>query len=246
MIWRLYFCCTKDKCSSDPLSMMSKHGFCSNCSTTATPLWRRAGDGSYLCNACGLYYKIHGKKRPVSFKAESVKPRTRPKKNIVCSDDAYLNHESVDEDYNNLAENEQGYNKDQGIYESKNIKYNIIECYSQAESGFIKSSNTKRCKLSTMNHTKYNGMVNEYLLMNSSSGKSMSHVEQNYMKPLPRRHFDRRMCTIPLFIDSPSNEKLYAESTFTKNPWIEATGETDLEAIAVNALVEMSRGEISD
>ena len=41
---------------------------CSNCSTTSTPLWRRSSNGEVLCNACGLFYKLHGVIRPVSNK----------------------------------------------------------------------------------------------------------------------------------------------------------------------------------
>ena len=33
---------------------------CSNCHTTTTTLWRRNGTGEPVCNACGLYYKLHG------------------------------------------------------------------------------------------------------------------------------------------------------------------------------------------
>jgi uncharacterized protein (DUF983 family) len=33
---------------------------CSNCHTTQTTLWRRNGTGEPVCNACGLYYKLHG------------------------------------------------------------------------------------------------------------------------------------------------------------------------------------------
>ncbi|XP_016115074.1 GATA-binding factor 2-like isoform X1 [Sinocyclocheilus grahami] len=32
---------------------------CSNCQTTTTTLWRRNGNGDPVCNACGLYYKLH-------------------------------------------------------------------------------------------------------------------------------------------------------------------------------------------
>ncbi|KAK3854304.1 hypothetical protein Pcinc_039205 [Petrolisthes cinctipes] len=33
---------------------------CSNCQTTNTTLWRRNNSGEPVCNACGLYFKLHG------------------------------------------------------------------------------------------------------------------------------------------------------------------------------------------
>jgi len=32
---------------------------CANCLTTTTTLWRRNCDGEPVCNACGLYFKLH-------------------------------------------------------------------------------------------------------------------------------------------------------------------------------------------
>lgn len=38
---------------------------CSNCGATSTPSWRRCPAGKdLLCNACGLYQKLHGRPRP--------------------------------------------------------------------------------------------------------------------------------------------------------------------------------------
>jgi len=49
---------------------------CTNCQTTTTPLWRKNPAGQPWCNACGLYYKIHGLIRP-PMKSEVIEPRIK-------------------------------------------------------------------------------------------------------------------------------------------------------------------------
>lgn len=50
---------------------------CTNCSTQVTSLWRRNLEGAALCNACGLYSRLHGINRPLSLKTDVVKKRNR-------------------------------------------------------------------------------------------------------------------------------------------------------------------------
>lgn len=52
---------------------------CQNCQTSTTPLWRRDEMGSVLCNACGLFLKLHGRARPISLKTDVIKSRNRVK-----------------------------------------------------------------------------------------------------------------------------------------------------------------------
>ncbi|ORX49911.1 hypothetical protein DM01DRAFT_1338043 [Hesseltinella vesiculosa] len=69
--------------SLDPKSTNSKKEVtkCSNCETTTTPLWRRNPEGQPLCNACGLFLKLHGVVRPLSLKTDVIKKRNRSNPN---------------------------------------------------------------------------------------------------------------------------------------------------------------------
>ncbi|CEP63506.1 Gat1p LALA0_S08e04016g [Lachancea lanzarotensis] len=50
---------------------------CTNCDTKTTPLWRRDPEGNPLCNACGLFLKLHGVVRPLSLKTDVIRKRQR-------------------------------------------------------------------------------------------------------------------------------------------------------------------------
>jgi hypothetical protein len=53
---------------------------CGNCKTTNTVLWRRDTSGGTLCNACGLFFKLHGVNRPMRMKTDVIRKRNRKKK----------------------------------------------------------------------------------------------------------------------------------------------------------------------
>ncbi|KAG1714463.1 Transcription factor GATA-4 [Nymphon striatum] len=59
---------------------------CSNCNTTSTTLWRRNNQGEPVCNACGLYFKLHGVNRPLAMKKDGIQTRKRKPKSVSGGD----------------------------------------------------------------------------------------------------------------------------------------------------------------
>ena len=52
---------------------------CVNCMTGKTSLWRKDEEGRPVCNACCLYFKLHGRKRPASWRRDVTATRRRNK-----------------------------------------------------------------------------------------------------------------------------------------------------------------------
>ncbi|CAG8610497.1 15741_t:CDS:2 [Acaulospora colombiana] len=50
---------------------------CANCGQTQTPLWRKNDKGQPLCNACGLYAKLHNRDRPIAMRKAKIQRRRR-------------------------------------------------------------------------------------------------------------------------------------------------------------------------
>ncbi|KAF9953463.1 hypothetical protein BGZ72_005382 [Mortierella alpina] len=72
--------CSSDASSTSDMTTTAApvpQPMCNNCKTTLTPLWRKDDAGDILCNACGLYYKLHHIHRPISLKRNVIRRRSR-------------------------------------------------------------------------------------------------------------------------------------------------------------------------
>lgn len=65
--------------SSMSINMDSEEQTCGHCGTRNTPLWRRHPheENVFLCNACGLFLRMHGIPRPEKLRKNKTKPRRR-------------------------------------------------------------------------------------------------------------------------------------------------------------------------
>lgn len=62
---------------NDPQPPPTRPKRCTNCGTTSTSLWRRNTQAEIVCNACGVYYKLHGVNRPVELRNDDIQSRRR-------------------------------------------------------------------------------------------------------------------------------------------------------------------------
>ncbi|CAK5265558.1 unnamed protein product, partial [Mycena citricolor] len=69
----------------------AQHGTqCFNYHTTTTPLWRKDDEGRTFCNACGLFYKLHGTPRPISMKSVVIRKRSRHEVQVRAQAQAHM------------------------------------------------------------------------------------------------------------------------------------------------------------
>uniref|UniRef100_A0A182SAP1 GATA-type domain-containing protein n=1 Tax=Anopheles maculatus TaxID=74869 RepID=A0A182SAP1_9DIPT len=73
---------------------------CTNCGTTTTTIWRRNVRGEMVCNACGLYFKLHGVNRPHTMRRDTIHTRRRRPKG-----DKSTRRKSVKQDNGDIVEN---------------------------------------------------------------------------------------------------------------------------------------------
>ncbi len=58
---------------------------CTNCGVTKSSEWRRNANGNIVCNACGLYFKLHARNRPIHMRRDFITHRKRtPNMNAIC------------------------------------------------------------------------------------------------------------------------------------------------------------------
>ncbi|XP_065218187.1 uncharacterized protein LOC135844028 isoform X2 [Planococcus citri] len=68
---------TKKIKSREKIQNMSQHKECNNCHAVQTTIWRRDRFGNIVCNACGLYYKLHNYDRPCRMRRDEIHKRNR-------------------------------------------------------------------------------------------------------------------------------------------------------------------------
>ncbi|KAL7040143.1 hypothetical protein ACKWTF_000286 [Chironomus riparius] len=79
---------------------------CTNCGTTTTTIWRRNLRGEMVCNACGLYFKLHGVNRPHTMRRDTIHTRRRRPKGDKSNRRKSKNQEVPEQEANGGAKSD--------------------------------------------------------------------------------------------------------------------------------------------
>ncbi|CAH8648388.1 unnamed protein product [Heterobilharzia americana] len=182
---------------------------CTNCNTSATTLWRRNTEGEPVCNACGLYYKLHKINRPISMKKEGIQTRKRkPRMNALKSNQLYATSSShgLRRSMNKLIARTTS-TKEVGSNSPQHSEYQFFP-YQQTEGvndhsilpKFASSSNSdyeepcmKRQNLIEVNSTALDKLFDSHLLKEFNSMLPVPHNTQFPSPPVPLSSYHHRM-----------------------------------------------------
>ncbi|KAI7876120.1 glucocorticoid receptor-like (DNA-binding domain) [Lichtheimia hyalospora FSU 10163] len=74
-----------------PMQQRQQQQQCANCHQTDTPLWRKNSRGQSICNACGLFFKLHHRDRPMELnKTNSQRRRRRRQEPLDGTRDMFM------------------------------------------------------------------------------------------------------------------------------------------------------------
>lgn len=144
---------TTEEKQSRRLSSARRVGLqCSNCNTQNTSLWRRNQVGEPVCNACGLYYKLHNVNRPLAMKKDNIQSRKRKPKGSKNADGSSnskgsnSNSSSSNNNNNSSAANNNNNNNNASSNSSSTLGNSVNELKSLkasvGHSGIIQSTST--------------------------------------------------------------------------------------------------------
>ncbi|EFA04529.1 serpent [Tribolium castaneum] len=144
---------TTEEKSSRRLSASRRVGLtCTNCHTSTTSLWRRNTVGEPVCNACGLYFKLHGVNRPLAMKKDSIQTRKRKPKGSKDSNSRNALTNALESTINNI--------KLEQSLPSVKLEHSSLENYNDLRS------------ISSLNHVSHN--TNSNYVYNNQSHQRMS------------------------------------------------------------------------
>ncbi|XP_044266671.1 transcription factor GATA-4-like isoform X1 [Tribolium madens] len=190
---------------------------CTNCHTSTTSLWRRNTVGEPVCNACGLYFKLHGVNRPLAMKKDSIQTRKRKPKGSKDSNTRHAISNALESTINNI--------KLEQNLPSVKLEHSSLENYNDLRS------------IVTLNHVPHNTTSN-YVYNNQSHQRmspytsQSSQITNNYFDMIPQASPSSPSTTSP----SPNSPLIANNNNNNNNTKVIMNGDNNMERPTVVTL----------